>query len=503
MTYKKEDYIQVSGEIFTAVQSGGVFKDSKTFVDSIPKIPPEQIKKLYTEEKIERKFNIKTFTQSHFSIPSELEENIKLPEKRAMREHIKLLWEILKRSPDKNINKYSTLIPLPKPYIIPGGRFREIYYWDSYFTMHGLLSDGEVETVENMLDNFSYLIDQIGFIPNGNRIYYITRSQPPFFAAMIDLVCRFKNDYKWGLKYLKQLEAEYNFWCGDLSKKGEKENHLIDLDNENFLNRYFDPTPLPREESYLEDVHTAQGLKDGKRDNLFINIRSAAESGWDFSSRWFEDEKSLSTCVCKDVLPIDLNCLLYLEEKFISELNELKGNKEKGEIFKDRSKKRVELVNNIFWDNKNKFYFDYNWKSKEKTGVFSLAACYPLYFKIADKDKATAVRDKIEKDFLRGGGVITTLNFTGQQWDAPNGWAPLQWITIKGLRNYGFDQTADKIKERWLDLNDNVFKRTGKMFEKYNVDDLDLYAGGGEYPLQDGFGWTNGIASALLNNLDL
>ena len=115
---------------------------------------------------------------------------------------------------------------------------------------------------------------------------------------------------------------------------------------------------------------------------------------------------------------------------------------------------------------------------------------------------ASFVKEKIESDFLKAGGVTTTTNHTGQQWDAPNGWAPLQWLTIKGLRNYGFNELADKIKNRWLTLNQKVFERTGKMFEKYNVNDISLHAGGGEYPLQDGFGWTNGIASALLSNMD-
>jgi alpha,alpha-trehalase len=506
MIFRKEDYIQVSGEIFTAVQSGGVFKDSKTFVDSIPKIDPEQIKNLYKEEKLKRNFNLKTFTLSHFNAPSELEENIKLPENRTMREHIKLLWEVLKRKPDTNTNKYSTLVPLPKPYIIPGGRFREIYYWDSYFTMHGLLADGEIETVENMLDNFSYLINQFGFIPNGNRVYYLTRSQPPFFAAMVDLVCRYKNDYKWGLKYLKQLESEYTFWCGkdpDKLNEGEALNHIVGMGKRNYLNRYFDPPKLPREESYLEDVHTAQGFNKEDRENLYVHLRSAGESGWDFSSRWFADEKSLSSCIGTDIIPVDLNCLLFRLAELISELNDLKGEKGKSKKFRELSEKRAILINQIFWDDQKKFFFDYNWKLKKLTNVYSLAACFPLYFKIAEKEKAEAVNEKIKGDFLKGGGVLTTLNFTGQQWDAPNGWSPLQWLAIKGLRNYGFNKTADEIKKRWLNLNEKVFKSTGKMFEKYNVDDLSLVAGGGEYPLQDGFGWTNGIAAALLNDLDL
>ncbi|MEJ2103726.1 MAG: trehalase family glycosidase, partial [Ignavibacteriaceae bacterium] len=140
-----------------------------------------------------------------------------LPENRTMREHIKLIWQALKRDALSDLKKNSTLIPIPEPYIIPGGRFREIYYWDSYFTMHGLLADGEIEIVENMVANFAYLINEFGFIPNGNRVYYLTRSQPPFFAPIIELICKYKNDYNWGLKYLPQIEKEYQFWCGDKS----------------------------------------------------------------------------------------------------------------------------------------------------------------------------------------------------------------------------------------------------------------------------------------------
>jgi len=496
MVLSKKDFIQLSGELYTEVQSSGVFKDSKTFVDSIPKNDPKLIVELYGREKSKHNFDLKTFVQSHFDVPSEIEEKAALPKEADMGTHIKNLWQVLKREAPSNVNQHSSLIPIPKPYIIPGGRFREIYYWDSYFTMHGLLADGEIETVENMIDNFAYLIDQVGFIPNGNRIYYLTRSQPPFFAAMIDLVCKFKNDYKWGLKYLPQLEKEYEFWSGD------KSNHVIELNDREKLNCYYDTEGLPREESYFEDIQTATGLTGEYEAELYRNIRSACESGWDFSSRWFKDEKTISTCVASEILPVDLNCLLFFQESLISKLNEITGDENKSKKFSELSKNRLELINKIFWDEENKFYFDYNWKEQKRASVYSLAACYPLYFKIAEKEMAEHIKNKIESDFLRDGGVFTTLNFTGQQWDAPNGWAPLQWITIKGLRHYGFNDVADKIKERWLKLNEKVFKRTGKMFEKYNVNDISLHAGGGEYPLQDGFGWTNGIASALIKNMD-
>ena len=499
--FNRNNYPQIEGDLYTAVQSSGIFKDSKTFVDSVPKKDPEEILDTYKNEKGDKSFDLKTFVLSNFKLPVDEEKDIKLPENRNMKEHIRLLWNELKREAPADTNKYSTLIPIPRPYIIPGGRFREIYYWDSYFTMHGLLADGEVETVINMIDNFSYLIDEIGFIPNGNRLYYLTRSQPPFFAAMIDLVCRHKRDYNWGLKYLPFLLKEYRFWCGNI-KDNISSNHLIKLNDGGYLNRYYDTAETPREESYLEDKHAAENLTPGNKKKLYNNIRTACESGWDFSSRWFADGKNLTSCVCSEILPVDLNSLLYSAELLISKLYDLNNEKSNEKAFRESANERKELINKYFWDQENSFYHDFNFNKNRKTATLSLAACYPLYFKLAEAKMAEGVKNKIESDFLKDGGVTTTLNFTGQQWDAPNGWAPLQWIAIKGLRNYGYNKLADKIKDRWLSLNEKVFRQTGKMFEKYNVYDISLHAGGGEYPLQDGFGWTNGIASALLKNLD-
>lgn len=501
MNLKKENFPQISGPLYTAVQTSGIFKDSKTFVDSVPKQDPGTIISLYNKEKEKDSFDLKQFVLSNFDIPFEKDEKIDLPAKRDMKEHIKILWNILKREVPADISRLSTLIPIPKPYIIPGGRFREIYYWDSYFTMHGLLADGEIETVENMIDNFAYLIDKLGFVPNGNRVYYITRSQPPFFAAMIDLVCSYKNDYSWGLNYLPELEKEYGFWCGDV-QNNNLNDHIINLPDGIILNRYFDGEELPREESYLEDFNSAKHLPVAERKNLYSNIRTACESGWDFSSRWFSDENSLVSCVATEILPVDLNCLLNFSETLLSRLNQIKGNTERSSMYSGMAAKRVDSINQTFWDTNRNFYFDYNWKTGRRTNVYSLAACYPLYFQIAEEKMALGVKEKIESGFLKDGGVTTTLKFTGQQWDAPNGWAPLQWITIRGMRNYGFNSLADKIKDRWLSLNEKVFRSTGKMMEKYNVYDTSLHAGGGEYPLQDGFGWTNGIASALLNHMD-
>ncbi len=501
MKLHKEDFVQISGDLFKVVQSGKILGDSKTFVDSIPKKKPADIKKEFQQHKKSEIFNAKDFISKNFSLPEEKKIILDLPPGREMEEHIELLWKYLERPPVKNGNNFSTLISLPNPYIIPGGRFREVYYWDTYFTMQGLLTCGMISIVESMLDNFVYLIDNFGHIPNGNRVYYISRSQPPFFAAMIHSVTEYKKDSKWQLKYLQPLETEYQYWMKGENKKlkvGETSGKIVGVDNNKIINRYFDTESVPREESYSEDVEAANKLGKNEKARLYNNIRAAAESGWDFSSRWFEDEISISKCVASEIIPVDLNCLLYFYEKKLSEMYSLKGQKIQSDKYLIKSIQRRDLINRVFWNRDKNFYFDYNFKNQNTTNTYSLAACYPLFFEIADSEKATSVASIVEKEFLKPGGVITTLNHTGQQWDAPNGWAPLQYITIKGLRNYGFNRLANEIKHRWLELNKNVFNRTKKMFEKYNVEDISLSAGGGEYPLQDGFGWTNGVAIALL-----
>ncbi|MGE5682665.1 MAG: alpha,alpha-trehalase TreF [Bacillota bacterium] len=502
----KSSYIQLSGNLFEHVQLSGIFKDSKTFVDALPLKTPESILNLYDSVKTLPDFDLREFVYANFNIPREESVTETKPtSERTMKSHIESLWNILVRKPEDQ-NPYGTLLTLKYPYIVPGGRFREIYYWDSYFTILGLLAGKKTDIAENMVNNFAYLLDKYKMIPNGNRIYYITRSQPPFFSLMIDALCQYKKDYNWGAKFLPALLIEYNFWMRGEDSLPSASFHasenVVKIDNEEILNRYFDSDNIPREESFKEDYLLSKNIPDSAKNEFFRNLRAAAESGWDFSSRWFSDQKSLNTIETTNILPVDLNCLLYFLEDRISYFYKLNGQENESKLFGNKAHKRLLLINKIFWNEKEGFYFDYNWKTKTHTNVFSLASCFPLYFSISDKAKASKVAEKLKESFLKPGGLLTTLNSTKQQWDAPNGWAPLQWIAVKALREYGFDSLAVEIKTRWLNLNNNVYKRTGRMLEKYNVEDITLFAGGGEYPLQDGFGWTNGIASAFLNDLD-
>ena len=504
-TYKnlKYNYIQLSGDLFKDVQLSGIFSDSKTFVDAVPKRDPKYIKSLYDSEKGLPDFDLKQFVYANFNLPNE-KDTVKVSENQSMNNHIKDLWELLVRTPHE-VNVNSTLIPLKYPYIVPGGRFREIYYWDSFFTILGLLADGKISTAENMVYNFAYLLDKYRMIPNGNRIYYLTRSQPPFFSLMVDIICRYKNDYSWGLQFLDNMQEEYSFWMNGINKitTGKKySERVVMLNSDEVLNRYYDFDDVPREESYKADYDHSININKNERAEFFRNVRAAAESGWDFSSRWFPDQKSLTEINTTDILPVDLNCLLYFLENRLAFFYGLKGEQQKSNYYQEKALKRRNLINKIFWNKKEKFYFDYNWRTGTQTNVISLAGCFPLYFEIAKPEYAKDVAEKIESLLLKPGGLVTTLNQTGQQWDAPNGWPPLQWIAIKGLREYSLNNLADIIKDRWLNLNESVYKRTGKMLEKYNVEDTTLFGGGGEYPLQDGFGWTNGVATALINNYD-
>ncbi len=493
--------------LFEDVQMGGVFSDSKTFVDCVPKFPPAQILEEYEEQKKKTGFDLKAFVKEHFHIPVVNESGYKSDLALKADQHINKLWPVLIRQPEDD---GGTLIPLRKPYVVPGGRFGEIYYWDSYFTMLGLEAAGEIELIEDMVTNFGTLINDFGHIPNGNRSYYLSRSQPPFFALMVELLAEAKNDPQILVSYLPQMQKEYQYWMSSVNKEeatlqnaalkeGKKAfRKVVFVDGNNILNRYFDEKDNPRPEAWKEDVHTAE-LSGRDKNVVYRDLRSGAESGWDYSSRWLKDGEHLETIHTTEILPVDLNALLYHLEEVLEKTSELAGKKEWAASYKALKEKRKAVFDTYFWNKDAGFYVDYDFVAGEQTDQLSLAAVYPLFLKIASEDQANAVAHLLRHVFLQPGGLSTTLEETGEQWDAPNGWAPLQWMAIQGLRNYGYHNLAGQVKANWINNCLRVYQNTGKMVEKYNVYDLSLLAGGGEYPVQDGFGWTNGVLLKLLS----
>ncbi|OLE71690.1 MAG: hypothetical protein AUG74_06195, partial [Bacteroidetes bacterium 13_1_20CM_4_60_6] len=389
-----------------------------------------------------------------------------------MVQHVQTLWPVLTRVPD-SANARSSLIPLPNPYIVPGGRFREVYYWDSYFTMLGLVQSGRTDLVKNMLDNFAHLILTVGHIPNGNRTYYLSRSQPPYFAAMVGLYAR-ATDTAHALTYLDAMEKEYAFWMdgADTLSQGHAYRRVVRLPDGVVVNRYWDDSDEPRPESYRPDVEIGQTLPESLRAKFYRAARATAESGWDFSSRWMRDPKDLRTLETTDLIPVDLNSLLYNAERTIAAwafARNGRGDDTLFRRFKERADARRQAVLAMY-DPKAGFFFDRRWRSAELvTDRPSLAAAAPLYFGIATDAQGKRVAARLERDFLKPGGFVTTNFASGQQWDGPNGWPPLEWLTIEGVRRYGRGDLADKAAGRWLALLDRTYRATGRMMEKYDV----------------------------------
>ncbi|MDZ7650701.1 MAG: alpha,alpha-trehalase TreF [Cytophagales bacterium] len=486
--------IHESGELFESVQLQNILGDGKNFPDCIPNRSLEEIRTEYLNKKDTPGFDLSEFVDKNFSLPKEQATDYKSDPNKSAAQHIHALWNVLTRNPEK---EKSSLIPLPHPYVVPGGRFREIYYWDSYFTMLGLQVSNRIDLIEHMVNNFAHLIDTIGYIPNGNRQYYVGRSQPPFFSMMVNLLSSHKQDALY--HYFLQLVKEYEFWmkgADQLSEKTQTQHRVVQMPDGSVLNRYWDEHNTPRPESYKEDVELTH-QSDQKPEEIYRHLRAAAESGWDFSSRWFRDGNSFSTIQTTEIVPVDLNCLLYSLEKTLAEASLKMGDSNRADAYLQKSEKRKASILTYCWSSEKKFFFDFDFVANKQKESYTLAAAFPLFFEIATPQQANGVEAIIKRNFLKPGGLTTSLKESGQQWDAPNGWAPLQWISYKGLLHYGFDELAAQIKTNWITTNLKVYANSGKMTEKYDVWNKDGEASGGEYPNQDGFGWTNGVYLAM------
>ena len=483
------------GELFEKVQLSQIFPDSKTFPDCLPKKDLDTITRLYETTKELPSFDLGKFVRENFDQPQSDASGYQSDPEQTPREHIEALWEELTRQPS---GENSSLIRLPYPYIVPGGRFREIYYWDSYFTMLGLQVSRRIDMIQQMVDNFSFLIQETGHIPNGNRTYYQSRSQPPFYALMVSLLSEEKGPETL-VKYLPELKKEYSYWmkgASGLNAETKASLHVVRMPDGSLLNRYWDELDTPRPEAFQEDIRLAKNVRSAPV--LFRHLRAAAESGWDFSGRWCREEKNFATIHTAEIIPVDLNCLLYYLETILYKACLMNGEPESAGFYQQEAEKRSNAIDRYCWNDQKCFYYDYDFCENSYKQSQTLAAVFPLFFGIASPVQAARVAGALGTKFLQPGGLCTTLTVTGQQWDAPNGWAPLQWVAYKGLLQYGFKETARQIRQAWMDNCLSFYARTGRMTEKYDVSGKQTGAGGGEYPNQDGFGWTNGVLLAMM-----
>jgi alpha,alpha-trehalase len=407
------------------------------------------------------------------------------------------------------------LLYLPHPYVVPGGRFNEMYGWDSYFIQIGLLRDGEVAAARDMAQNFVYQIENYGTLLNANRTYYLSRSQPPFLTRMLLGVYEKDKDRAWLRAALPAVEKYYRFWI--------TEPHLIPGIG---LSRYYDFGEGPAPE-VLADERDAAGRShydrvrdyykthqvtdydvsryyDRATDTLtplfYKGDRSMRESGFDPSNRFGP--------FAVDIIhyaPVCLNVLLYQMEKDGAEIARILGDAASAKTWEARAAARHKAIDTYLWDEATGLYLDYNFESKRRRHYEFATTFYPLWAGLASRHQAARVARNL-KLFEAEGGILTSTQTTGNQWDAPFGWAPLQIIPVDGLRRYGYKADADRVARKFIALVTKEFEEHAGIVEKYDVkrreSDVAADIRFGYSANQIGFGWTNGVFLELLAGLE-
>ena len=413
------------------------------------------------------------------------------------------------------------------PFVVPGGRFNEMYGWDSYFESVGLLVDGKIELAKAMADNFQYEIEHYGKILNANRSYYLTRTQPPFYSSLIREVFEITQDKDWLASHLKTAIKEYKtVWMVDgkrLTKNG--------------LNRYlaegigFPPEcELGHFDSIINPYAKAQNmsLRDYEKgyangtiinrelDDYFVHDRSVRESGHDTSYR-IEGN-------CADLNLVELNAMLYKYETDFTELVKFEFDDEfegySSEYWNTKAETRKEAFNQYLWNENESLYFDFNVKENKQSDFVAVTTLTPLWAKLCSKQQAQKLVEKAIPMLKEKGGLAGCTkesrgeineNRPARQWDYPNGWAPHQMMIWKGLLNYGFDEIAQELIYRWLYMiTKNAVDYNGTIPEKYDVVAAThkVFAEYGnvgtdfEYITQEGFGWMNASYQYGLSLLD-
>lgn len=401
---------------------------------------------------------------------------VKIPVHQKTVEHIESMWSVLVRKTPAQTD--SSLIPLPYPLLIPGARFQEGYYWDSYFAFPTLLRSGRENLVRGQIENFLFLIKNYGLVPNGTRDYYLSRSQPPLLSQMVRLLI--ENEMKKG-----PLSLATKRWVSHevfpLIKKDYEQfwmNSQTRFDRRTGLNHHFDSLNTPRPERHSTDHE--EGIAKTYRD-----VRAEAESGKDFTDA-FEGETTRYAGVM-------LNSILYSVEKDLAWMSRLQNNLAESTRFEQAAEARKAAMTKYMWDSQTGVFRDYHLDTGKLSPIITADAFVPLHSGLATPDQAKQTT-KILSRLERAGGLMSAEKDSGKQWDAPYGWAPHHYFAINGLMNYGYQAQAQVLAKKWVQSVDNIYQQVGKIIEK-----IDAVRGGipeetgDKYPTQDGFLWTNGV----------
>ncbi|HTS09559.1 MAG TPA: trehalase family glycosidase [Candidatus Eisenbacteria bacterium] len=433
------------------------------------------------------------------------------------------------------------LLYLPNKYVVPGGRFNEMYGWDSYFIIRGLLRAGKVELARGMVDNFFFEIEHYGAMLNANRTYYLTRSQPPFLSsAFVDVynaTPREKPDVAWLERAYKDLSKDYEMWTHDPHLAGETG-----------LSRYYDfgdgppPEAVKDETGFYRKVaqyfffHPAQAngyiveTLPGTADKVagaayklevcdapttmerpqcekarefklskdyYKGDRSMRESGFDVSFRF-----GAFGAATHHFAPVCLNSLLYKNEKDLEQISKWLGRTEEASTWSKRAESRKQLITKFLWNEQQGLFYDYDFTTNRMSSYKYASTFYPLWAGLATKEQAQAVANNV-KVFERPGGIPMSTENTGAQWDLPYGWGNIEMLVIDGLRRYGYNADADRISYEFLSTVAENFRRDGVIVEKYNLvtRSSEAHAELGYHMNVVGFGWTNAAFLELLQNL--
>lgn len=522
--------VYCQGELLKTVQLAAIYKDSKTFVDLYQSYD-ENITLANFETMMRAtdnnpsKEDVAKFVNDNFLEANEL-LNATLPD---WRQKPKILgrikdaryqewatslndiWKGLARRMTTDVRdnpRRHSLIYVKNTFIIPGGRFKEFYYWDSYWVIEGLLLSDMQQTTKGIIDNLLSIVKTYGFIPNGGRVYYLMRSQPPLLIPMVDKYYEVTKDWDFVDKNLATLEKEFNFWQRYKSVK------VIKNGREYVLARYVTNSEGPRPESYREDYLLAENIRDkSKKRKFYNNVKAGAESGWDFSARWFigqngDPSLELADIATEDILPVDLNAFLEKNARILARFYRKKDNLMKMKYYAGIAKKYREAIDAILWNEEDGIWYDYNIRHQKPRAIFYPTNLTPLYtmsynWALSPVYGHRAVRYLQNNGITDyAGGTPASLDKSGQQWDFPNAWPPLQSIIVQGLRQTNYTpamNVAKNLATTWLRSNYLGFTDSKKMYEKYDATQPGRFGGGGEYDVQDGFGWTNGVVLEFLD----
>jgi alpha,alpha-trehalase len=529
-----------------------LYRDSKTIVDMQPKIPYEAMAGLLASIQTEDEF--KKFVGQHLGgVESDLEiveiedfheapaylDGLRDEVKKVGR-FINRIWKVLAKR-RKEMNEQSTLISTDYPIFVSGGRFREAYYWDSCWIVEGLLASGMHKSAENIVRSFMGLIKKYEFIPNGTRKYYLNRTQPPFYCQMVHSLYRhgkLESPAEFLREALRLAEKEYEFFM-----RNRRARILDENEDEHILNIYSVETTTPRPESYKEDVELVKDYPSSKRErpsgeppqaggaepapckeyvgtvesdttekkrtkeDIWSDIKSACESGWDFSTRWLERRNDLTTIQTRKIIPVDLNAIMYRNELILSELYGTLGNEAKAKYYRAQGERRRKSMNKILWNREEGVWNDYNHVKKQHTSAgFYFSNLMPMCYGMEPESHTGITTYHILQKFFRElfehpGGIPASGEVNEEykhQWDFPNVWPPHSHMLVVHLLSIGEREMGLHIARRYFRNILRSIEDRSLIFEKYDCRHVGVPGGKGEYEPQEGFGWTNGVAASFI-----